>query len=390
MNWNRGASVRSCEEFAVAERIWERLNEERAPEDLGETFAGFGAWASSDPRAVPLPVLVASRGDEPQAILPVMRSERQVHGVRLRVLMTAGNDHWKAGSPILGRDPEGSMVTLLEALARDRGWHVLELGPMRDDGETLPLLLTHAERLGFRPRVTRKLEDPVVMMSGAWEDYFDSLSGNLRSQVKRSEAKLLREGPVTLEEYLGGNELDQRLEEFFRVEASGWKGREGTAISSEPVTRDFYSRLAHTAAKRGELRLHMLRVKGQCIAADYCIANGGTVYMLKVGYDESWSQCSPGQVIRMRVLKHLFAGNDAIYDLMSGGGEHRGYKLRWSNFARSYTTLRLFKPRSVRGQLAARAQGVQTWIRDRKAAAHAERCREGLRRLAEKETSHGA
>ncbi len=390
MNWNHAASVRSCDELAAAKRIWERLNEERAPEDLGETFAGFDAWASSDPRANPLPVLVASRGDEPQAILPVMRSERQFHGVRLRVLMTAGNDHWKAGTPILGRDAERSMVTLLEALGRDRGWHVLELGPMRDDGEPLELLLAHAERLGFRPRIARKLEDPVVMMSGAWEDYFDSLSSNLRSQVKRSEAKLLREGPVTLEEYLGGGELDERLEEFFRIEASGWKGREGTAISSDPTTREFYSRLAHTAAKRGELRLHMLRVKGQCIAADYCIASGGTVYMLKVGYDESWAQCSPGQVIRMRVLKHLFAGSDSVYDLMSGGGEHRGYKARWSNFARGYTTVRLFKPRSVRGQLAARAHDVQLWVRDRKAATHADRCREGLGLLAEKEANHAA
>ncbi|MEO6576574.1 MAG: GNAT family N-acetyltransferase [Polyangiaceae bacterium] len=319
-----------------------------------------------------------------------MRSERLFHGVRLRVLATAGNDHWKAGTPILGRDPEGSMVTLLEALAREGGWHVLELGPMRHDSETLQLLFSHAERLGFRPRISRKLEDPVVMMNGAWEDYFDSLSGNLRSQVKRSEAKLLREGPVTLEEYLGGAELDERLEEFFRIEASGWKGREGTAIASEPATRDFYCRLAHTAAKRGELRLHMLRVSGQCIAADYCIANGRTVYMLKVGYDETWSQCSPGQVIRMRVLKHLFGGSAEIYDLMSGGGEHRGYKSRWSNCARTYATVRLFKPRSVLGQLAAQAHEVQSWLRNRKAGAHAERCREGLLLLAEKEADRGA
>jgi CelD/BcsL family acetyltransferase involved in cellulose biosynthesis len=390
MNRNHAASVQSCGEFPMAERIWEQLNQERTPEDLSETFAGFRAWASSDPRAVPLPLLVASRGDEPQAILPVMRSERQIHGLRLQVLATAGNDHWKAGTPILGRDPEGSLVTLLEALAQERGWHVLELGPMRDDSETLALLLTHAERLGFRPRIARKLEDPVVKMDGAWEDYFESLSSNLRSQVKRSEAKLLREGPVTLEEYLGGAELDQRLEEFFRVEASGWKGREGTAISSEPATREFYSRLAHASAERGELRLHMLRVSGKCIAADYCVASGRTVYMLKVGYDETWSQCSPGQVIRMRVLKHLFAGSDEIYDLMAGGGEHRGYKLRWSNLARTYAMVRLFKPRSVLGQLAAKAYGVQAWIRERKAAAHVERSREGFHRLAQKEARHEA
>jgi CelD/BcsL family acetyltransferase involved in cellulose biosynthesis len=270
------------------------------------------------------------------------------------------------GSPILGRDPEGSMAALLEGLRLQR-WDVMELGPMRRGGDMLELLLRQSSRLGLGPQISPAKDGPVVDLTGPWEAYYEGLSGKLRSQVKRGEARLDKEGPVRLEEHRGGPELESCLEEFYRVEASGWKGREGTSIASDPCTRRFYTQLAREAARRGWLRLYMLKVGQECVAADYCLAYGGTVYMVKVGYDERWAHCSPGQVMRKCVLERLFAGGrDEIYDMMPGGGDHRAYKLRWANQVQERVAVRLFHPRSVRGQLAAGASRLRAWLRERR------------------------
>jgi CelD/BcsL family acetyltransferase involved in cellulose biosynthesis len=246
----------------------------------------------------------------------------------------------------------------------------MEIGPMLGESDTLKVLVREGRRLGFRPELLPRAAEPVVELAGGWDAYWASLSGNLRSQVKRGEARLQREGPLRLEEYEGGPDLDAKLEELFGVEASGWKGREGTAIASDEAVRRFYAQLAHDAARRGWLRLHLLRAGERCVAADYCVAYDRTVYMLKVGYDERLSNCSPGQVMRKHVLMHLFgAGRDDLYDMMAGGGEHRGYKMRWSNRMRGRATVRLYHPGSVRGQIAAGASRLRAWLEDRRGAA---------------------
>ncbi|MCC6558834.1 MAG: GNAT family N-acetyltransferase [Polyangiaceae bacterium] len=365
LNRDMEVVVREHTDPVTAEHIWERLNQERAPDDLLATAPAFGAWASCDPDARPLPLWVAYRGGAPVALLAARRGSRVVKGVRLGVLETAGNDHWRAGGPIVGRDAEASVAALLTGLRGQRGWDVMELGPMLDGSDTPALLVREGRRLGFRPEVLPQKDEPVVKLGGAWEDYYMTLSGNLRSQVRRGEARLRREGPLRLEEHTGGPDLDARLDELFGVEASGWKGREGTAIASDASVRGFYTRLAHDAARRGWLRLYLLRAGDRCIAADYCIAHERTVYMLKVGYDERLSICSPGHVMRKHVLERLFAaGRDDIYDMMGGGGEHRAYKMRWANLLRGRVMVRLYHPGSVLGQLAAGASRLRAWFKD--------------------------
>jgi CelD/BcsL family acetyltransferase involved in cellulose biosynthesis len=356
--------LRTCSDLTTLKPIWEQLNRDRIPEDIAGTFPGLEAWASNDPTPKPLSLLIAQRQGRPIGILPLRKTPRRHGKIRLNVLEPLGNDHWRTASPIVGCNMEQSLADMLHALCQQPDWDMLELGPLPENGAILPALIVQGHRLKMRPMIAARIEDPIVNLHGSWENYQSHLSGNLRSQIKRGESKLQRQGEMRLEEYRGGNDLEAKLEEFFRIEASGWKGRQGTAIANDPHLRGFYTQLARETSQRGWLRLYLLRVGKHCVAADYCLAYRGTISMLKVGYDENWSHCSPGQVMRKQVLEHLFrTRQDEIYDLMSGGGEHRDYKLRWSNQIRQQAILRLFRPHSLRGQLLARLCHVRNWFR---------------------------
>ena len=326
--------------------------------------SAFRCWATHFAASGERPLLQLRRGSAVDALLPVQRGARTIAGLRFRLLTSTGNHYWQFGCPIVGADHSAEVVgDVLDALRRRGGWDVLELGPMLARSCQADAVNTHGIRIGMTPGVVRRLEDPTIALSGTWTDYLAGISGSLRRTLKAGEQRLTQKGALTFEECRGGAELACRLDEFFTVEASGWKGREGTAIAKAPVVRAFYTDLARTAAASGALRLYLLRLDGRCIAGEYCVLHGATVHLLKPGYDEAWSKCSPGHVLRGRILERLFETREAErYDLMTGGGEHASYKLRWANDRREYVVLRLFNPGSVRGRLARRLQMLRRWM----------------------------
>jgi Acetyltransferase (GNAT) domain len=293
-------------------------------------------------------------------IWPVASRARRLLGVTLRLWSSPGNFYWQFGYPIGGEDLESAIAAALEHLRQRRDWDVLDVGPILSSSPHAAALRSGGERLGMNPEVCGRKHDPIVVVRETWDDYCARLSGNLKEKIRYGERRLAREGQLSFVEYGGGPDLDERLREFYALEASGWKGREGTAIASDPTVQAFYTDLAGEAAGQGRFRLYGLRVGDRLVASDYCIVYGDVVHLLKIAYDEGRARCSPGQVIRKLVLQRLFEQRDGlIYDLMTGGGDHADYKLRWANAGREYIVLRLFNPATARGYLSRAGAGAR-------------------------------
>ena len=320
--------------------IWERLAHEQPILDVKAAPFGWDAWQRA--HADGSSVMIARRDGQPVAVAALA-----AHPSWRRQLNPAGDVHWRCSYPITGRDVTGGIRALLEDLAAGDGWDELVLGPMIATSPTLDAIVAEGGALGMRPLVAETGRAYRTVFAGTWDYFYAARSGNLRSMVARGERRL---GDVTLEEH---RDIAQ-LETFFKLEASGWKGREGSAINSDPVLRTLYLELARDAEARGAFRLYLLRAGADYIAGDYCIEHEGEVFMLKTGYDVTQAKASPGQVLHKRVLAHLWATRDVrAFDYMPGGGDHADYKQRWANDVRAYAEVRLFRPDSARGQLLA-------------------------------------
>lgn len=110
------------------------------------------------------------------------------------------------------------------------------------------------------------------------------------------------------------------VKEAFAVEASGWKRRAGSAIAVSPWRRAFYGRFAKYAAEEGILRLCFLRIDGKAAAMEIGIECDQRFFGHKIGYDESFALCSPGNLLRLEILRYAaerelrsfeFQGKDA-------------------------------------------------------------------------------
>lgn len=184
-------------------------------------------------------------------------------------------------------------------------------------------------RRGYRELVDDEFASPVTDIIGPWEQFEQRLSTRRRSQLRRYARRLGEQGTVTIATSDGTEDLDTLLAEGFAVEASGWKGEEGTAIGSDPTTARFYTDIARWAADRGELRLDFLRLDGRPIAFQYRLEHGDTVWYLKAGYDEDHGKWSPSIQLLVSTLRATV--EDTALRRFAWLGSTERYKREWSD-----------------------------------------------------------
>ena len=117
--------------------------------------------------------------------------------------------------------------------------------------------------------------------------------------------RLEDQGTVTWETSDETSDYEQLANDFLRIEASGWKGEEGTALASNSSTKAFYKSLIRESAKAGKARFLSLKLDGQPIAMLSDIQSGQFVYSYKTAYDDAFSSYSPGQQVEVKNLEFL-------------------------------------------------------------------------------------
>src|SRR5439155_13614414 len=86
----------------------------------------------------------------------------------------------------------------------------------------------------------------------------------------------------------------EAVERFLALEASGWKGRRGTAMASRPGHADFFREMCAGAGSAGRLELLSLEAAGQVLAMKCSLFAGDGLFYLKAAYDEAHARYSPG------------------------------------------------------------------------------------------------
>jgi hypothetical protein len=132
----------------------------------------------------------------------------------------------------------------------------------------------------------------------------------MRKNLKRYGKKLERRGAVSVEMKRGAGADKDFLFEFLSLEASGWKGRNGTAIASRADSTAFYRTLVRNLADQNQLEWHTMRVDGRLVAAEIGIPCGSALILLKTAYDEDFAECRPGSLLNAEVIRDAFLRPD--------------------------------------------------------------------------------
>ncbi len=319
--------IEDGERFEAIGPAWEDLAErDHSP------FAGpkwYGAWWRAFGAGRRLAVCALWRDAELAGVLPLVARRGRLEAM--------ANDH----TPVLraaARDAEALSSLTRAAVEASPG--LLDLHPVAAPESRLALEQASAE--GRLVLAEPSLVSPIVDVQGEFAAYREPRKGEWR-EMERRRRKLLREHDVNLSVVARPEHLERELTELFAVEASGWKGHEGTAIAADPSTDRFYRELAEAFGRADELRLSRLEVDGRLVAGDLALVRHGRYLLLKTGYEESLRRLGVGLTLRLGVvercfelgLDHEFLGDDA------------GYKQLFATSAREHVRLRIYRRRPV-------------------------------------------
>jgi CelD/BcsL family acetyltransferase involved in cellulose biosynthesis len=156
----------------------------------------------------------------------------------------------------------------------------------------------------------------------AWFDLQDKQppgSGKLRRNLKRLRSKLQEQGQVHAQWLTGADELQEALGHFLALEASGWKGEEGqaTAIAANPALQGFYQQLLTPQFTGLQPVICLLWLDEQCIAAQFGLQTDDCLSLLKIAYDENYSQFSPGSLLLQDTADHAMEQDLATLSLVT-------------------------------------------------------------------------
>lgn len=147
-----------------------------------------------------------------------------------------------------------------------------------------------------------------IGITGDWSTFHRSLSHNLRRTLTKAENRLAKLGQIEHLDLIsfGADQWQESLEHFLRIENHNWKGEAGSSILKTPLTADFFRQLTPLLAKTGELEILFLLCDQKPIAVDYGYRLDGTFYSHKIGYDQEYAACSPGQLLLARQIRRYF------------------------------------------------------------------------------------
>jgi CelD/BcsL family acetyltransferase involved in cellulose biosynthesis len=291
--------------------------------------------------------VVYNQEKEIVGIIPTIRMKEHNFGFNFNVISFAANSHSFRTSIIAKEDVQNEIFV---------AWWRFIQGKSRFDylkfKEFLAsnLLFAELDKQKISYSLEEKKQPPYIKISADWENYFSSLKGHFRRNLRRRLRNAQKDFGKVEYRILSDNDgdLQQWIKEGLELEASGWKGKMGSAILKSEKVKQFYFDIARAFQERGQLHVGGLFFDQHMVGFNFSLVYQGVFYLLKIAYDETVARYSPGQIMMYFLLQKTFNEKLRYFDFL---GPSMPWKLEWTDKFHDHYTLILYAP-TAKGRLA--------------------------------------
>ena len=245
----------------------------------------------------------------------------------------------------------------VQALRRWPGAGVLRLQPLASDSPWLAGLQQGLRDAGYWTDqffCFGNWYQPVP--EAGFAAYWDQRPSMLRSSVERGRRRLDRTGAWRIEIHSNDSlDVARALEAYLAVYAHSWK-------APEPCP-EFMPSLVRLAAREGWLRLGVLWLGQQPVAAQVWLVHDAKASIYKLAYVKGYEKLSVGSVLTAALMRHVM-DEDRVSEVDYLSGDD-AYKRDWMAQRRERVGLVAFNPRRPQGLLAAARHFAGAWLRRR-------------------------
>lgn len=223
--------------------------------------------------------------------LPHLQAAQTMHTFRTGILVDAS-------------EPRPSLKALLE-FVRSQGWQGVVLPKMRLDSNLARHLAGVTKTAEYSWQTVHTATSPAVFPPVLTRESADeALSGSRRKSLRRSRSWLETLGPVRLVTITDSLALGPALQEFLRLEDSGWKGDQHTSLLSSRSEAQFLEVMGRQMFQSGRLMLTQLKVGERVAATAVNFLNGNTLFAFKIAWNPEFAKGSPGMLHEYELM-HL-------------------------------------------------------------------------------------
>jgi GNAT acetyltransferase-like protein len=191
------------------------------------------------------------------------------------------------------------------------------------------------------------IQTPRLTISGDYNDYWRKRSKNLTHNLSRQRRRLKEQGGLL--ELVTDREVEAvagAVHEYGLLEGTGWKGKEGTAVTADNAQGSFYREMLKNFCSRGETVIYRLRLNGKTVASDLCLQRDGTLVILKTAYDESVQGLSLGLLLHQEIFERVFEeGKTRVIEFY---GSLRDWHTKWTNELRTMYHINFYRAPWIR------------------------------------------
>jgi len=176
-----------------------------------------------------------------------------------------------------------------------------------------------------------------VPIASGWNTYVEGLSPQRRYDLRRARRRAEAAGRVRIRVLSPQpHQVDALFDDFVRIEATGWKARNGSSLSHRHTLRAFFREYARLVSQSGAARFSFLDLNDTPIAAQFSVEYANRLWVLKIGYDEAWSHCSPGRQLLAETMHDAFDRQLRSYEFL---GTDERWLHGWTTEERDFRTV---------------------------------------------------
>ena len=169
---------------------------------------------------------------------------------------------------------------------------------MGTDGPTYDALMRVLARRESAPCVFEQSRRPKLASELDGKAYLEqSVSSSTRKKLRQHRRRLSEQGALTTVIVSEPKAVRAALEEFLTLEASGWKGRQGTALLNDEADAAFMRGAVGALAERERASIHSLYLDGKPVSMQIVVRSGAAAFTWKTTYDEALHDFSPGALL---------------------------------------------------------------------------------------------
>ncbi|MEC5291768.1 MULTISPECIES: GNAT family N-acetyltransferase [unclassified Aurantimonas] len=269
--------------------------------------------------------------------------------------------------PVDGDDPVDTLASFLETIARPEFAlpDVLVLPDVRIDGAMATTLLAVAKERGLPATCVNGFTRAALLKDADGEPHnLSALSGRRRRELARQRRLLEATGQVSFDVARTKADVQLALEDFFVLEASGWKGRQRSALITDRYRAAFAREAVNALAADGRVRVFTLKVGTRTVASLVAFVDRGEAYTWKSAYDEAFAAASPGQQIVAEATRALLADPAVKRADSCAMPDHFVMNRFWSDRIEIATIVLGLNPNGAR-RVEAAAKGLSSMRRSR-------------------------